>query len=185
MSEVSKVPNTVLLIKDQRACVNNWSKAMHVGGVESGVWGFYTTLHTEYCYSCQRCWRLLNSVYSGLSPLPGGKAISAFHLWGLAVHHWSEEAALLTFLGLSTIRVIAGKTHSQSPILTLTKGALSNPVILTYLWEQSCILHTLTKTACLCNLKNVFNAWRMWACRVPLALAGSVFDKVGSHEQVD
>ena len=25
----------------------------------------------------------------------------------------------------------------------------------------------------------------MWACRVPLALAGSVFDKVGSHEQVD
>ena len=25
----------------------------------------------------------------------------------------------------------------------------------------------------------------MWACRVPLALAGSVFDKVGLHEQVD
>ena len=85
MSEVLKVPKTVLLIKDQRACVNNWSKAMHVGGVESGVCGFYTTLHTEYCYSCRRCWRLLYSVYSGLSPLPGGKAIWAFHLGGLAV----------------------------------------------------------------------------------------------------
>ena len=124
---------------------------MHVGGVESGVCGFYTTLHTEYFYSCWRCRRLLYSVYSGLSPLPGGKAISAFRLGGLAVHHWSEEAALLTFLDLSTTRVIAGKMHSQSPILTLTKGALSNLVIFTYLWEQSCILHTLTKTACLCK----------------------------------
>ena len=32
---------------------------MYVGGVENGVCGFYTTLHTEYCYSCQRCRRLL------------------------------------------------------------------------------------------------------------------------------
>ena len=56
---------TVIPIKDQ--------KAMYVGGVESGVCGFYTTLHTEYCYSCQRCQRLLYSIYSGLSPLPGGK----------------------------------------------------------------------------------------------------------------
>ena len=56
----------------------------------------------------------------------------------------SEEAALLTFLDLSTTRVIAGKMHSQSPILK-TKGVLSDPVILTYLWEQSCILHTLNK----------------------------------------
>ena len=58
---------TVIPIKDQ--------KAMYVGGVKSGVCGFYTTLHTEYCYSCQRCRRLLYSVYSGLSPLLGGKAI--------------------------------------------------------------------------------------------------------------
>ena len=69
------MPNTVLLIKDQRVCVNNLSKAMHVGGVESSVYGFYTTVHTEYCYSCRRCRRLLYSVYSGLSPQPGGKAI--------------------------------------------------------------------------------------------------------------
>ena len=34
----------------------------------------------------------------------------------------SEEAALLSFLDLSTTRVIAGKMHSQSPILKL-KGA--------------------------------------------------------------
>ena len=160
---MSEVPNTVLLIKDQRACqscrrcetlycnTNKGSKAMYVGGVESGVCGFYTTLHTEYCYSCRRCQSLLYSVYSGLSPLPRGKAIWAFCLGGLAVCHWSKEAALLTFLDSSTTRVIAGKTHSQSLILTLTKGVLSNPVILTYLWEQSCILHTLTKTACLCK----------------------------------
>ena len=56
---------TVIPIKDQ--------KAMCVGGVESGVCGFYTTLHTEYCYSCQRCQRLLY-----LLPLPGGKAIYLF-----------------------------------------------------------------------------------------------------------
>ena len=71
MSEVLKVPNTVLLIKDQRHvrgvkgvkhCTQipiKDQKAMYVGGVESGVCGFYTTLHTEYCYSCRRCQRLL------------------------------------------------------------------------------------------------------------------------------
>ena len=72
----------------------------YVGGVESGVCGFYTTLHTEYCYSCRRCQRLY-SVYSGLLPLPGGKAISAFCLGGLAVHHWSVRGgSFVKFLGL-------------------------------------------------------------------------------------
>ena len=33
---------TLIPIKDQ--------KAIYVRGVESGVCGFYTTLHTEYCY---------------------------------------------------------------------------------------------------------------------------------------
>ena len=61
---------TLILIKDQ--------KAMYVGGVKSRVCGFYTTLHTKYCNSCRRCRRLLYSVYSGLSPLPGGKAIYLF-----------------------------------------------------------------------------------------------------------
>ena len=60
--------------------------------VESGVCGFYATLHTE----------LLNlllmskgskvySVYSGLLPLPGG----------LAVHHWSVRGgSFIKFLRL-------------------------------------------------------------------------------------
>ena len=55
MLEVSKVPNTVLLIKDQRACLRcrrcehctlipiKDQKAMHVGGVESA----YRALNTE------------------------------------------------------------------------------------------------------------------------------------------
>ena len=97
MSEVLKVPNTVLLIKDQRACQRcrrcetlycKIKRLCMSGGIESGVCGFYTTLHTDYCYSCQRYQRFY-SVYSGLLPLPGGKAISAFCLGGLAVHHWS------------------------------------------------------------------------------------------------
>ena len=45
MSEVLKVPNTVLFIKDQRACQR--IRAMYVGGVESGVCGFYTRVYTE------------------------------------------------------------------------------------------------------------------------------------------
>ena len=93
---------------------------------------------------------------------------------GLGVHQ-SEEAALLTFLDLSTTRVIAGKTHSQSPILK-TKRALSNPVILTYLWEQSCIFRTLTKPTylvyqfrsekCLQCLKNMglYNSFGIGRC---------------------
>ena len=63
MSKGSKEALTVLIVTQ-------------VERVESGVCGFYATLHTE----------LLNlllmskgskvySVYSGLSPLPGGKAI--------------------------------------------------------------------------------------------------------------
>ena len=86
------------------------------------------------CYVCQRhrrwCLRLLHntayrvlllislmskvlkmsntmySVYSGLSPLPGGKAIcysiwKAFYLGGLAVHHQSVRGgSFVNFLGL-------------------------------------------------------------------------------------
>ena len=45
---------------------------------------------------------VLYSVYSGLSPLPGGKAISkALHLGGLAVHHQSVRGgSFVNFLGL-------------------------------------------------------------------------------------
>ena len=48
---------------------------MYVGGVESGVCGFYTTLHTKYVTHVGGVEGELYSVYSGLSPLQGGKAI--------------------------------------------------------------------------------------------------------------
>ena len=87
------------------------------------------------------------TLYTGSLAPPGGKAIylslpPCGFSGSLPVS--LKKAALLTFLDLTTTRVIAGKMHSQSPILK-SKGALSNPVILTYLWEQSCILHTLNK----------------------------------------
>ena len=65
---------TLIPIKDQ--------KAMYVGGVESGVCGFYTTLHTEYCYSCQRCRRLMYSVYRAPCPSRGeGYLFEPSTLW--------------------------------------------------------------------------------------------------------
>ena len=157
--------------KDQRI--------LFVNTVDTSVCGSYTTPYTEY----YEVWKLYSTLYKVASPLQGGRLLyCAFCLVDLAVHQ-PEEAALLTFLDLSTTRVIAGKTHSKSPILKI-KGALSNPVILRYL--QSCILHTLTKLpASNFDLKSIFNAWRTWACIIPLEVAGSVSGKVGSHEQVD
>ena len=65
---------TVIPIKDQ--------KAMYVRGVESGVCGFYTTLHIEYCYSCQRCRRLFYSVYRAPHPCRGeGYLFQPSTLW--------------------------------------------------------------------------------------------------------
>ena len=53
---------------------------MYVGGVESGVCGFYTTLHTEYCYSCQRC--RMYSVYRAPCPSRGeGYLFEPSALW--------------------------------------------------------------------------------------------------------
>ena len=81
----------------------------------TGVSGSYTTpyagvktLHKVASRSCQKG-RLLYYV-----SLPS---------WGSSCSpvHQSEEAALLTFLDLTATRVIAGKMHSQSPILK-TKG---------------------------------------------------------------
>ena len=115
---------------------------LFVNTVDTGVCGSYTTpyagvktLHKVASHPCQEgrlsiCMKSLPSWGFSCSPVSQ-----------------SKEAALLSFLDLSTTRVIAGKTHSQSPILTLTKGVLSNPVILTYLWEQSCIIHTLIEPA--------------------------------------
>ena len=101
-------------------------------------------------------YHVLYSVYRGLSPLQGEGYLKSLLSCGFSISPpVSLRRQLLTFLPLSTTRMIAGKIHSQSPILK-TKGVLSNLVILTYLWEQSCILHTLTKLPAYCQcLKNV------------------------------
>ena len=69
--------------------------------------------------------------------LPGGKAHCSLTVCplGLAVHHHAVRGGsfVLKCSGTcQTTRVIAGKTHSQSPILKCY-GTLSNPVILTNL----------------------------------------------------
>ena len=130
---------------------------------------------------------VLYSVYSGLSPLPGGKAISkAFCLGGFTVHHqlvWG--GSFFNFLGLVKLQGWLQARHTANPQF-LKLRVLSNPVILRYL-QTKLHPHTLTKLPAQCNFdpKSVFNAWRLWACRVPLEVAGSVSGKVGSHEQVD
>ena len=59
----------------------------------------------------------------------------------------SKEAALyLNVLGLVKLQGWLQARHTANPQFLNAMGALSNPVILTKLW-QSCILHTLTKPA--------------------------------------
>ena len=62
MLQVSKV---VFVAFTQQCIQSNVTHVTHVGGVEGELY----------------------SVYSGLSSLPGGKAIRAFHLWSLAVNY--------------------------------------------------------------------------------------------------
>ena len=120
MSEVSKVPNTVLLIKDQRACWRCRRCETLYSNTNKGSKG----------YVCQRCrkwclWLLHNTAYRVLLLMSEVLEGYLFEPSALLVKWFttsqSEEAALLTFLDLTTTRVIAGKTHSQSPILK-TKG---------------------------------------------------------------
>ena len=126
---------------------------------ESNVEGVEDTLYRFQCiklYLCRRCrrwclWLLRNTVcrvqiscrrcrrYSVLCihwPLtpPGGKARCSrtVHPVGLAVHHHAVQGGSFVLKNsgtCQTTRVIAGKTHSQSPILKCY-GVLSNPVIL-------------------------------------------------------
>ena len=103
--------------------------ALNAMYVEDGVCGFYATLHTEYCYSfypcrrCRRCQILLYSVYSGLSPLPGGKTISAFHLRGLVVHHQSVQGdSFINFLGLVKLQGWLQARHTANPQFLKLRG---------------------------------------------------------------
>ena len=61
------------------------------------------------------------SVYSGLLPLPGGKAILAFRLEGLVVHHQSVQGgSFVNFLAVVNCKGDCRQGDSQSPILKFT-----------------------------------------------------------------
>ena len=118
------------------------SKESNVEGVEDILYRFQCIK----CYVCQRhprwcLWLLRNTVcrvqiscrrYSVLCiqwPLapPGGKACCSctIHPVGLAVHHHAVRGGSFVFKcsgTCQTTRVIAGKTHSQSPILKCYRG---------------------------------------------------------------
>ena len=122
------------------------SKESNVKGVEDTLYRFQCIK----CYVCRRRWRwclrlLCNTVcrvqiscrrcqrYSVLCiqwPLapPGGKARCSHTVRpvGLAVHHHAVGGGSFVFKcsgTCQTTRVIAGKTHSQSPILKCYGGA--------------------------------------------------------------
>ena len=100
---------------DRKIKASNAFNAMFVDTVDTGVCGSYTTPYAGV--------KTLHKVAS--RPCQEGTLLSCVSLpsWGFSCSPVSqfEEAALLTFLDLTTTRVIAGKTHSQSPILK-TKG---------------------------------------------------------------
>ena len=113
-------------IKGHISIQYKWSKCVCVEGVKRS----FNSLNSFNCYSCYSSrkswkwclWLLRNTAYrvlllnlllcqkgqkcqilciQGLSSLPGGKAIWAFHLGGLAVHHQSVwGGSFVKFLGL-------------------------------------------------------------------------------------
>ena len=132
----TKVPKYIAIkycTKDQKyrfQCIH-----IYGGDVRDGVCGFYATLYAEYRFHVGDVEDTLYSVYSGPSPRQEGRLIVAVHPVGLAVHYHAVQGGsfILKCSGTcQTTRVIAGKTHSQSPILKCY-GVLSNPVILTKL----------------------------------------------------
>ena len=99
------------------------TRVTQVKRVKSGVCSFYTTLHTEYwysiCYSCQKGWKCQILCIQGLSPLPGGKAIWAFCLGGLAVHH---QSVWVNFLGLVKLQGWLQARCTANPQFLKLKG---------------------------------------------------------------
>ena len=100
---------------DMKIKASNAFNAMFVDTLDTGVCGSYTTPYAGV--------KTLHKVAS--CPCQEGRLLYCVSLpsWGFSCSpvSQSEEAALLTFLDLTTTRVIEGKTHSQSPILK-TKG---------------------------------------------------------------
>ena len=98
---------------------------------------------TQHCMqSTDLMSEMLKILYSVLCiqwplTLPGGKAHCSRTVCpvGLVVHHHAVRGGSFVLKNsgtCQTTRVIAGRTHSQSPILKCY-GVLSNPVILTNL----------------------------------------------------
>ena len=118
MSEVLKVPNTILLIKDQRACQRCRRCETLYSNTNKGSKG----------YVCRRCrkwylWLLHNTAYrvlllmsevskvnvlciQGPSPLQEGRLfIWAFRPVGLVVHHQSVQGGgFVNFLGFDNYK---------------------------------------------------------------------------------
>ena len=131
---------------------------------ENGVEGVERSLKFFNCYSCYSRWKnqkwclwlLCNTIYRVMllillmlkgqkctlytAPLAlqGGRLFiwKAFHLVGLAVHQQSVRGGNFNFLGLVNYKVIAGKMHSQSPILkTAPYSPESNYSYLALIWS--------------------------------------------------
>ena len=116
MSKVSKIHCTDF----------NALNAMYVGDIRDGVCGFYATLYAEYRFHVKDIKDTLYSIQWPLA-LPGGKAHCSRTVCpvGLAVHHHAVRGGSFVFKCSGTCqtrRVIAGKMHSQSPILKCYGG---------------------------------------------------------------
>ena len=81
----------------------------------------------KHCIQSNEVWKLYSTLYTVVScPCQEGRLFAiwkVFHLGGLAVHQSVWGGSFVNFLGLvKSTRVIAGKMHSQSPILKV-RGA--------------------------------------------------------------
>ena len=109
MSKVSKIHCTDF----------NALNAMYVRDIGDGVYSFYATLYAEYRYNVRD---VEDTLYTGPLAPSGGKAHCSCTICpvGLAVHHHAVREGSFVFKcsgTCQTTRVIAGKMHSQSPIL--------------------------------------------------------------------
>ena len=97
--------------------------ALNAMYVEDVVCGFYAMLYAEHRFHVED---ILYSVCSGPSPRQELRLVVAVRPMGLAVHHHAVRGGSFVFKcsgTCQTTRVIAGKTHSQSPILKWYGGA--------------------------------------------------------------
>ena len=101
----------------------------------------------------------------------------AFRLGGLAVHRSVRGGSFVNFLGLVKLQGWLQARRTANPQFLKLKGTQQPGNSYISMGTKLPVLNF--------DLKSVFNAWRPWACTIPLELAGSVLCKVRSHEQVD